>query len=196
MKFKTHKNGPVIRQNQLQLPHPVKTSVRFAVIAPPGSKAAEEAKEAGAVLVGEADIFEELKKMNFDRCIAHPKSIAAMNAAGIPRILGPKGMMPNVKNGTVTTDPKKLLQAMSSGAVFRERFGVVRIAAGTLKFTPQMLRENLEAFIKRMKEEVARLPENTQKTIYEIVLSSSSGPGLSLNGKFQSEDSSLPDQLS
>ncbi|KPI35018.1 50S ribosomal protein L1 [Cyphellophora attinorum] len=197
VKLKTNRSGPVIRQNQIQLPHPVKSDkVKYAIICPPDSKVYKEAKAAGHYLVGQEEIFEELKEMKFDRCIAHPNSVKPMASAGLPRILGPRGLMPNVKNGTVTADPMKLLRQMMGGAVYRERFGCVRLAVGTLAYKPEMLRDNLQSFLKRIREEISRLPQNAVKSIDEVVLSSSTGPGISLNGTFASENSLSTAQLS
>ncbi|ETN36369.1 ribosomal protein L1 [Cyphellophora europaea CBS 101466] len=191
VKLKTKKSGPVIRPNQVQLPYPVKSDVRFAVICPPDSKAAREAKEAGAVLVGEEDIFEDIKsgKAQFERLIAHPKSMEKIQKSGLPRILGPKGLMPNVKNGTISTTPGELLRRLVGGALYRERMGVIRMAVGQLGFTPDMLRDNLRAFVSRIKEDASKLPEDTAKDINEVVLSSTNGPGFSLNGQFRTEKS-------
>ena len=197
--MKTTRSGPVIRQNQLHLPHPVKSSkeVTYAVICPPDSQAYADAKAAGAVLVGEEEIFEELKLFKYKRCLAHPDSLQKMNRAGLPRILGPKGMMPNPKNGTVTTDPLSLMkETASGGAIYRERFGVVRLVVGTLAYTPLMLRENLDVLIQRIKRDTANLGDNARKEIHEVVLSSSQGPGLSLNGQFMGKDSPSVEALS
>lgn len=198
VKLKTKRNGPVIRPNQVQLPYPVKADVRFAVICPPDSKAAREAKEAGAVLVGEEEIFDDIKtgKVPFERCVAHPKSMEKINKAGLPRILGPRGLMPNVKNGTISTNPKELLRSLMGGALYRERMGVVRMAVGQLGFTPEMLRDNLKTFISTLRQEASKLPEETVKEINEVVLSSTNGPGFSLNGQFKSEKSPPTSQLS
>lgn len=188
VRLKTKRNGPVIRPNQVQLPHPVKASVRFAVVCPADSKAGREALEAGAVLVGEDEIFETIKsgKVPFERCIAHPKSVEKMMKAGLPRVLGPKGLMPNVKNGTITTTPKELIRSMTGGALYREKVGVVRMAIGQLGFTAEQVRDNLKTFVSKLREESGKLPEGTVKEIYEVVLSSTNGPGLPLSGEFKS----------
>lgn len=161
------------------------------VICPVDSKAYKDAKAAGAVLVGEEEIFDKLidGSVKFDRCIAHPSSMSKLGKAGLPRVLGPKGLMPNVKNGTVTPDPKELMDNMVGGALYRERFGVVRMIVGTLGHTPEMLRDNLKTFIERIKEEGAKLGEDAPKDIHEVVLSSSNGPGITLDGTFRSEGS-------
>ncbi|TVY83727.1 50S ribosomal protein L1, partial [Lachnellula suecica] len=98
LKLKSLKNGPVVR-NRLRLPHPVKTDIRVCVICPPDSKYAEAAKAAGAVFVGEEDVFEAVKagKIEFDRCLCQTDSLAKLNKSGIARILGPRGLMPSSK---------------------------------------------------------------------------------------------------
>lgn len=196
VKLKTGRTAAVIRPNTLKLPHPLKTDLKFAVICPIDSKQYRDAKAAGAVLVGEEDIFEELKTGKFDQILAHPKSMMLINKAGLPRILGPKGTMPNPKNGTITTNPAEIINRVQGDAAYRERFGVVRLCVGTLSYTPEMLRSNLTAFIERVKRDASRLGDNTVKQINEVVLSSSNGPGISLNGKFMSIDSPSTAELS
>lgn len=161
------------------------------MICPADSKAGREAKEAGAVLVGEEEIFEDLKsgKIPFERCIAHPKSVDKMVKSGLPRVLGPKGLMPNVKNGTITNSPKELIRSLAGGALYGERLGVVRMAVGQVGFTPDMVRDNLKTFMSRIREDASKLPEDTVKQIHEVVLSSTNGPGFSLNGQFKTENS-------
>ncbi len=188
VKLKAKRSGPVIRPNQLKLPYPVKTDVKFAVICAPDSKQAKEARDAGAIMVGEEELFEAIKngRIEFDRLIAHPNSMPKLQKEGLPRILGPKGLMPNVKNGTISTDPASLLNQLVGGALYRERLGVVRMAIGKLTFTPEMLRDNLRAFLARIKSDARQLPEEAAKEINEVVLSSTRSPGFSLNGMFRS----------
>lgn len=182
----------------MQLPYPVKSDVSYAVICPEDSKAAEGAREAGATLVGEDDLIESIKSGKFkcDRLIAHPKSMEKINRAGLPRILGPRGLMPNPKNGTISDNPKELLKKLMGGALYREKMGVVRMAIGQLGYTPEMLRDNLRTFMNRLKDDIAKLPEDTVKDINEVVLSSTNGPGLTLNGKFKSIESPTTAALS
>ena len=165
VKLKTRRSGPVIRPNQLKLPHPVKSDVTFAVICPPDSKQAREAKEAGAVLVGEENIFEIVKsgKIPFDRLIAHPNSMPRLQKEGVGRILGPKGLMPNVKNNSITADPAALLRELVGGALYGERLGVVRMAIGRMSFTPEMVRDNLQALLTRIKDDIKQLNEDHPK---------------------------------
>jgi large subunit ribosomal protein L1 len=192
VKLKTLKNGPVVR-NRLRLPHPVKTDVRICVICPPDSKIAEAAKAAGAVLVGEEDIFEAVKdgKIEFDRCIAHIDSVPKMNKAALGRVLGPRGLMPSAKTGTVVKDPAVAVREMVGGAEYRERLGVVRMAIGQLGFTPEMLQENIKVFLESVKKDLAQLSEKVNKELAEVVLSSTNGPGLTLNGEFRNPHSTI-----
>jgi large subunit ribosomal protein L1 len=97
--------------------------------------------------------------------------------------------MPNPKNGTISENPKELIKRMMGGALYRERAGVVRMAIGQLGFTPEMLRDNMRVFINRIKDDIRKLPEDAIKEINEVVLSSTNGPGMSLNGRFRSAES-------
>jgi large subunit ribosomal protein L1 len=191
VKLKSKRSGPVIRPNQLKLPYVVKADVKFAVICPSDSRHAKQARDAGAVLVGEEEIFQAVKdgKINFDRLLAHPISMPKLAKEGLPRILGPRGLMPNAKNGTISTDPAGLLKQLVGGALYRERLGVVRMAIGKMSFTPEMLRDNLRTFLHRIKEDASKLPEQESKEINEVVLSSTRSPGFSLNGLFRTANS-------
>ncbi|TGO26534.1 hypothetical protein BPAE_0057g00100 [Botrytis paeoniae] len=192
LKMKSLKNGPVVR-NRLRLPHPVKTDLRICVICPPDSKYAESAKAAGATLVGEEEIFEAVKagRIEFDRCICQTDSLAKMNKAGLGRVLGPKGLMPSAKMGTVVKDPSLVLKDLIGGAEYRERLGVVRMAVGQLGFTPEEMQRNVKAFIEAVKKDMAQLSDKINKEMVEVVLSSTNGPGFILNGEFRDLNSSL-----
>ena len=192
IKFKSQKNGPVIR-NRLRLPHPVKTDLRICVICPPDSKYAEQAKAAGASLVGEEAIFEAVKdgRIEFDRCICQTDSLDKMNKAGLGRVLGPRGLMPSSKMGTVVKDPAAVLKDLIRGAEYRERLGVVRMAIGQLGFTPEEMQRNIKAFIDAIKKDMAHLSDRINKELAEVVLSSTNAPGFPLNGDFRSLDSSI-----
>jgi len=192
LKMKSLKNGPVVR-NRLRLPHPVKTDLRICVICPPDSKYAESAKAAGATLVGEEEIFEAVKagRIEFDRCICQTDSLAKMNKAGLGRVLGPRGLMPSAKTGTVVKDPSLVLKDLIGGAEYRERLGVVRMAVGQLGFTPEEMQRNVKAFIEAVKKDMAQLSDKINKEMVEVVLSSTNGPGFILNGEFRDLNSSL-----
>lgn len=198
VKLKSLKNGPVVR-NRLRLPHPVHTDQRICVICPPDSKYAKDAIAAGAVLVGEEEVFEAVKdgRIEFDRCLAQQDSVAKMNKAGLGRILGPRGLMPSAKNGTVVKDPAAAVKQMVGAAEYREKLGVVRMAIGQLGFTPEEMQRNIKAFMDAIKLDMAQLSDKISKEIAEVVLSSTNGPGFSLNGEFKDPKSKItPRELS
>jgi large subunit ribosomal protein L1 len=153
------------------MPHSVKTDLKICVICPPDTPAAKQAKEAGATLVGEDDVFEIIKsgKIDFDRCIAHPDSLPKMQKAGLPKILGPRGLMPNTKMGTVVENTAGTVRGMLGGGMYRERQGVVRMAVGRLGFTPEQLRDNIQFFMDKMKKDAANLSDTDSKEIGEVV---------------------------
>ena len=168
--LKTIKNGPVIR-NRLRLPHAVDTSQRICVICPPDSPIAAAATKAGATLVGEDTIFDAVKdgRIEFERCICHVDSAQAMNKAGLGRILGPKGLMPNAKTGTVVKDVPRTIREMIGGSEYREKLGVVRMAIGQLGFTPEEMKANIKTFIDNLKKDMAQLSDKVDKQIHEVV---------------------------
>ena len=198
IKLKSLKNGPVIR-NRLRLPHPVKTDLRICVICPPDSKYAETARAAGAALVGEDEIFEAVKdgRIEFDRILCQTDSLAKMNKAGLGRILGPRGLMPSTKLGTVVKDPGLVMKDLIGGAEYRERLGVIRMAVGQLGFTPEEMQRNIKIFIEALKKDIAQLSDRIHKEVVEVVLSSTHGPGFTLSGEFQNPESNItPQELS
>ncbi|KAH7135181.1 ribosomal protein L1-like protein [Dendryphion nanum] len=191
VRLRTLKNGPVIR-NRLRLPNPVKTDIRICVIAPPDSKVATEARASGASLVGEDEIFDQVKEgiVEFDRLLCHVDSLPKLNKAGLGRILGPKGLMPSVKLGTVVTGSiGPLLKNMVGASEYRERSAVIRLAIGQLAFTPEQLSANVKAFMELLKKDIAQMSERIGKDIHEVVLSSTNAPGFTLNGEFRSANS-------
>lgn len=124
IKLKTRRDGALIR-NQIRLPITVKTGTKICAICPPESDAAKAAREAGAVLVGEDEVFETVKsgRLDFNRCIAHPDSLDKIIKAGLPRILGPKGLMPNIKMGTIVENIGSAVRLMLGGSIYREKRG-------------------------------------------------------------------------
>jgi large subunit ribosomal protein L1 len=198
IKLRTKKDGPIIR-NQIRLPYAVKTDIKVAVICPPDSPAAMQAREAGAAYVGEDEIFARVKAGNidFDRCLAVPASLPKLAKEGLPRILGPRGLMPSVKLGTVVDKPGPAVRNMMGGSMYRERTGVIRMAVGRLSFTPEQLRDNVKAYVTAVKKDASLLSDQIVKEIYEVVLSSTNSPGFSLNGEFYKEapGAATPQQL-
>jgi large subunit ribosomal protein L1 len=155
----------------IRFPHAVQTESRICVICPPDSKAAKEALAAGAVLVGEDEVFEAVKAghINFDRCLAHPDSMPALNKVGLGRILGPRGLMPSAKTGTVVEDVAARVEMLRGGTVYRERDAVIRLPIGQLGFSPEQLRDNLRVTLDQIKKDASALTDRVNKEIYEVV---------------------------
>lgn len=155
----------------LRFPHSVQTESRICVVCPPGTGHEKEARAAGAVLVGEQDVFDAVKagKIEFDRLICHPDSLDALNKAGLGRILGPRGLMPSNKTGTVVEDVAARVEMLRGGTVYRERDAVIRLPIGQLAFSPEQLRDNLRATIEQVKKDAASLNDRIVKEIYEVV---------------------------
>lgn len=96
--------------------------------------------------------------------------------------------MPNRKMKTIVSDVVKAVKDSAGAADYRERQGVVRLAIGQLGHTPEQLKANLEVVMKKIKSECAELSEDVPKDVHEVILSSTHGPGLSLNGKLRNLD--------
>ncbi len=166
-------------RGMVSLPHGTGKEVRVAVFAK-GDKA-EAAKEAGADIVGAEDLMDQVQKgqIDFDRCIATPDMMAVVGRLG--KILGPRGLMPNPKLGTVTMDVAAAVSAAKAGQVeFRvEKAGIIHGGVGKLSFSESVLAENIRAFIAAV---VKAKPSGAKGTyLKRISLSSSMGPGLKLN---------------
>lgn len=160
------------------LPNGTGKSVRVAVFAK-GDKA-QEAADAGADLVGAEDLAEKVKKgeIDFDRCIATPDMMGVVGRLG--KILGPRGLMPNPKLGTVTAEIAKTVQAVKGGQVeFRaEKAGIVHAGIGKASFTEQALVENVRAFYDVI---VRNKPSGAKGTyVKKVSISSTMGAGLKL----------------
>ncbi|KAF1812384.1 ribosomal protein L1 [Eremomyces bilateralis CBS 781.70] len=196
IRLRSLKDGPVIR-NRVRLPYPVRTDLRICVICPADSPQGIAAREAGAALVGEEEVFEKVKagKIDFDRCIAHDESVAKLNKAGVARILGPRQLMPSAKTNTIVKDVAAALRDMGGASEYRESRAVIRVAIGQLGFTPDKLKSNVAALIGQLKKDMAAMSEKISKDIHEVVLSSTNSPGFSLNGQFRSEKSLPMEQL-
>lgn len=170
LKLRTLKNGPVLR-NRFRLPHPVSTDVRICVICPPDSKHAKAAKSAGASVVGEDTVFEAVKagRIEFERCICHVDSLQKLNKSGIARMLGPRGLMPSAKLGTVVKNVESSVRDLTGGSEYRERVGVVRMAIGQLGFTPEEMQRNIRTFMDSIKRDCGLLSDKINKEIHEVV---------------------------
>jgi large subunit ribosomal protein L1 len=158
------------------LPHGTGKSVRVAVFAK-GPKA-EEALKAGADLVGADDLAEKIQagEIDFDRCIATPDMMPVVGRLG--KVLGPRGLMPNPKLGTVTTDVAGAIKAVKGGQVeFRvEKAGIVHAGVGKTSFGEDALVANIRAFV----DAISRAKPSGAKGTYikRISLSSTMGPGV------------------
>ena len=168
--LKSLKNGPIVR-NRMRLPHTVISSQKIAVICRPDSPAAEAALKAGASLVGEDVIFDAVKegRIEFERLICHSESSKAMQKANLGRVLGPKGLMPSSKTGTIVNDVGPLVRDMAGGLEYKEKLGVVRVAVGQLGFTPEQMQTNIKAFMSNLKADLAALSDKISKDIHEVV---------------------------
>ena len=161
------------------LPNGTGKTVRVAVFAR-GAKA-DEAKAAGADIVGAEDLVEQIQKgnINFDRCIATPDMMPLVGRLG--KILGPRNLMPNPKVGTVTMDVKAAVEAAKGGEVqFKvEKAGVIHAGIGKVSFSEDKLAENVRAFV----EAVSRAKPSGAKGAYlkKVSLSSTMGPGVSVD---------------
>ena len=158
------------------LPNGTGRTVRVAVFARGAN--AEAAKKAGADIVGAEDLAEEIQKgnINFDRCIATPDMMPLVGRLG--KVLGPRGLMPNPKVGTVTTDVAGAVKAAKGGAVeFRvEKAGIIHAGIGKASFTEKALAENVRAFADAV---IKAKPTGAKGTfVKRISLSSTMGPGL------------------
>jgi large subunit ribosomal protein L1 len=158
------------------LPHGTGKSLRVAVFAK--DKKAEEARAAGADIVGDDELFEQINagKIDFDRLIATPDMMAKVGRLG--KILGPRGLMPNPKVGTVTPDVTKAVKDSKGGAVeFRvEKAGILQARVGKASFTEEALAANIRAFIEAV---VKAKPAGAKGTfLKKAALSSTMGPGV------------------
>lgn len=161
------------------LPHGTGKTVRVAVFAK-GEKE-QEAKDAGADVVGADELAEKIQGgwLEFDRCVATPDMMAVVGKLG--RVLGPRGMMPNTKTGTVTFELEKAIKEIKAGKIqFRvDKAGIVHAPIGKSSFGAEKLKENLEALM----ETLMRMKPSSAKGTYVkgITLSSTMGPGVKLD---------------
>ena len=161
------------------LPNGTGKSVRVAVFTQGAN--VDAAKEAGADLVGMEDLAEQVKagKMDFDVVIASPDAMRVVGALG--QILGPRGLMPNPKTGTVTPNVAEAVMNAKAGQVrFRtDKAGIIHCAIGKVDFEPSALRQNLEALL----VDLRKLKPSAAKGIYmrKVTVSSTMGPGLVLD---------------
>ena len=166
-------------RGMVTLPNGTGKTVRVAVFA--RANKAEEALAAGADIVGAEDLAEKIQagEINFDRCIATPDMMAVVGKLG--KILGPRGLMPNPKLGTVTPNVTEAVKAAKGGSVeFRaEKAGIVHAGVGKASFTEEALLENIRAFVGAINR--AKPTRRQGQYIEKISLSSTMGPGVKLD---------------
>jgi len=162
-----------------ELPHGTGKTVRVAVFAKDAK--AQEATEAGADVVGAEDLMQQVQAGNidFDRCIATPDMMGVVGRLG--KILGPRGLMPNPKLGTVTMDVAGAVKAAKAGQVqFRvEKAGIVHAGVGKVSFSEDQLVENVKAFVEAIQKAKPTGAKGTY--LQRIAVSSTMGPGLKVN---------------
>lgn len=166
-------------RGMVSMPNGLGKTVRVAVFAK-GDKA-EAAKKAGADIVGADDLADMIQKgeMNFDVCIASPDMMALVGKVG--KILGPKGLMPNPKLGTVTPDVEKAVKTAKSGQVeFKvEKAAIIHAGVGKASFTEQAIVENIKAFVGAVNR---AKPAGVKGAFFKKVsVSTTMGPGIKLD---------------
>ncbi|WP_148861589.1 50S ribosomal protein L1 [Marinobacter fonticola] len=172
------KSDQVVRSSTV-LPNGTGKSVRVAVFTQGAN--AEKATAAGADIVGMDDLAEEVKKGNldFDVVIATPDAMRVVGQLG--QILGPRGLMPNPKVGTVTPDVETAVKNAKAGQVrYRtDKNGIIHAPMGNVEFPAQSIKENLESLIADLK----KAKPSTAKGVYlkKVTLSSTMGPGLTID---------------
>ena len=161
------------------LPHGTGSDVRVAVFTQ--GDAAEKAKAAGADLVGMEDLAEQIKggMMDFDVVVASPDAMRVVGQLG--QVLGPRGLMPNPKTGTVTPDVETAVKNAKAGQVrFRtDKNGIVHGGIGKISFEPEAIRGNLEAVL----ADLRKAKPAASKGVYmkKITLSTTMGPGVTID---------------
>lgn len=172
------KSDQVVR-GACDLPNGTGKEVRVAVFAQGPN--ADAAKQAGADIVGFEDLAESIKagNMNFDVVIASPDAMRIVGQLG--QVLGPRGLMPNPKVGTVTPDVANAVKRAKAGQVrFRtDKAGIIHCTVGKVSFTPEQLKQNIDAVL----VELRKLKPSSSKGIYmkKLTLSSTMGPGLTVD---------------
>ena len=172
------KSDQVVRGSTV-LPHGTGKTVRVAVFTQGAN--ADNARAAGADIVGLEDLAEEVKKgvMNFDVVIASPDAMRIVGTLG--QILGPRGLMPNPKVGTVTPDVAGAVKNAKAGQVrYRtDKAGIVHCTIGKASFEPKALEENLQALV----ADLVKAKPATAKGVYlkKITVSTTMGPGLQVD---------------
>jgi large subunit ribosomal protein L1 len=166
-------------RGMVELPNGTGKSVRVAVFA--RAAKAEEAKAAGADIVGAEDLAEKINagEINFERCVATPDMMGVVGRLG--KVLGPRGLMPNPKLGTVTQDVTAAVKAAKAGSIeFRaEKAGIVHAGVGKASFSEDAIVQNVRALVNAINR---AKPSGAKGTfIKKVSISSTMGPGIKLD---------------
>lgn len=180
IRLKCDKQAVPIR-GSIALPKQLPSKTKIAVFA--RGQDAIEAKEAGAYIVGAEDLVKRVNEglIDFDKCLATPECVPLISK--LARVLGPKGLMPNAKRGTVVKNVAAAILAADRNLDFRQRSGdVVRMPVARTNFTDDEIRRNVEAVVKKVTELGARSGTGSKgiSTIDQVVFSSTHGPGIPL----------------
>ena len=163
-------------RGSVALPNGTGKSVRVLVFA--GGEKAKEAKDSGADFVGGDDLVKRIQEgwTDFDVAVATPDMMSKVGPLG--RILGPRGLMPNPKSGTVTFDIGRAVREVKSGRVeFRtDRWGIVHVSIGKVSFSPEQLRENLSALVEALNR--AKPSSSKGQYLRTLYLTSTMGPSI------------------
>jgi large subunit ribosomal protein L1 len=173
------RNSAQVVRGSVVLPHGIGKNIKVAVFTQGAN--ADLAKQHGADLVGMDDLAETIKKgeFNFDVVIATPDAMGVVGKLG--PILGPRGLMPNPKVGTVTTEVVKAIKNAKGGQVMykTDKTGIIHCLIGKINFTAMALKENLETLL----AEIKRLKPSSSKGVYmkKLTVSTTMGPGLQVD---------------
>ena len=163
----------------ISLPKMPEKKVKIAVFA--DGKDADDAKKSGADIVGSDDLIEKVKggEINFDKCISTPQMMVKVSSLG--QILGPKGLMPNPKLGTVSSDVVDAIKKVKSGQMEykTDKAGIVHASVGKVSFSDEELTKNTKFFLNELKN---KKPESSKGIfLKKIFINTTMGPGLQVD---------------
>ncbi|OLL21783.1 54S ribosomal protein L1, mitochondrial [Neolecta irregularis DAH-3] len=179
VRLRTEKGVAPVR-GSVKLPHSIASKPKVCVFAT--GKHAQVALKAGADFVGGEELVEKVKGgfLDFDKCYAHPDMLSLLKPLG--KILGPKGLMPSAKRGTVTINLVHALRVAEGKIDFREKGGHVRMKIAKIDFRDSQIQENVQVIIENVRAGQEKIDTKVNLGIEEISLTSTNGPGIPLVG--------------